>query len=55
MQHWPIIVIEVLLIGGGALAFGWWQLRELKRLRQEREAKAAQDKDGKDCNSKPQS
>jgi len=30
-QHLPIVLIEVLLIFGGVLAFGWWQLREIKR------------------------
>jgi hypothetical protein len=36
-EHWPIIVIEVVLGFGGALLFGWWQLRTIKRDR----AKAA--------------
>lgn len=36
-EHWPIIVIEVVLGLGGALLFGWWQLRTIKRDR----AKAA--------------
>jgi hypothetical protein len=35
-SHLPIIVIELLLVLGGALGFGWWQLRELKKLRQQR-------------------
>ena len=29
----PIIVIELFLVAGGALAFGWWQLRDLKKER----------------------
>lgn len=36
-EHWPVIVIEVVLGFGGALLFGWWQLRTIKRDR----AKAA--------------
>lgn len=32
------IVIELVLIFGGALAFGWWQLRELDREKKKREA-----------------
>lgn len=27
----PVILIEVILVFGGVLAFGWWQLRDLKR------------------------
>jgi hypothetical protein len=27
----PIVLIEVVLIFGGVLAFGWWQLRSLER------------------------
>jgi hypothetical protein len=53
MSHWPIIVIELLLVGGGALAFGWWQLRELKRLRQEREAKKTQEREDDQPDGKP--
>jgi hypothetical protein len=41
-SHLPIIVVELLLVLGGALGFGWWQLRELKKLReQRRDAEAA--------------
>jgi hypothetical protein len=39
LDHLPLILVEVLLIFGGALAFGWWQLRDLKRERVKREAK----------------
>ena len=31
MQHLPIILIELVLVFGGVLAFGWWQLRSVKR------------------------
>jgi hypothetical protein len=37
MDHLPVIVIEVVLVFGGVLAFGWWQLRELARERKKRE------------------
>ncbi len=30
----PVILIEVLLVFGGVLAFGWWQLRDLERERE---------------------
>jgi predicted negative regulator of RcsB-dependent stress response len=50
-QNLPVIVIEVVLIFGGVLAFGWWQLRDLKkeqdktaRERSAREAAEARDK-----------
>jgi hypothetical protein len=34
----PFIVIELFLVAGGALAFGFWQLRDLKKERLKREA-----------------
>ena len=30
----PIILIEVVLVFGGVLLFGWWQLRSVKRDRE---------------------
>lgn len=33
-QNLPVILIEVVLILGGVLAFGWWQLRDLKKQRE---------------------
>lgn len=46
-SHWPLILIEGVLVFGGALAFGWWQLRSVKRDREkmlaERRAREAQD------------
>ena len=32
--HWPLILIEGVLVFGGALAFAWWQLRSVKRDRE---------------------
>jgi predicted negative regulator of RcsB-dependent stress response len=36
-QNLPVILIEVVLIFGGVLAFGWWQLRDLKKAREQTE------------------
>ena len=30
----PIIVIELMSVFGGALLFGWWQLRSIKKEQQ---------------------
>jgi predicted negative regulator of RcsB-dependent stress response len=34
-QNLPLILIEVLLIFGGVLAFGWWQLRDVRQAQQQ--------------------
>jgi predicted negative regulator of RcsB-dependent stress response len=34
-QNLPVILIEVLLIFGGVLAFGWWQLRDIKQAQEQ--------------------
>jgi hypothetical protein len=47
MTNLPIILIEVVLIFGGVLAFGIWQLRALKR--QEKPSST----DSKDAARKP--
>lgn len=36
-DHLPLIVVEIVLVFGGAVAFAWWQLRDLKRERRKRE------------------
>ena len=36
-QNLPVILIEVVLIFGGVLAFGWWQLRDLEKERERSE------------------
>ena len=36
-QNLPVILIEVVLIFGSVLAFGWWQLRDLKKERERTE------------------
>lgn len=40
-EHWPIVLIEVVIIFGGVLAFGWWQLRSVKRDREAAQARRA--------------
>jgi hypothetical protein len=37
MSHLPLIVVEIVLVFGGALAFAWWQFRDLARERKKRE------------------
>lgn len=47
MNHLPLILVEVVLVFGGAVAFAWWQFRDLKREREKREAaKRAQQEAG---------
>ncbi len=56
-QNLPVILIEVVLIFGGVLAFGWWQLRDLKREREKteraRRETAAARKTTEDSNATP--
>ena len=40
-QNLPVVLIEVVLIFGGVLAFGWWQLRDLKKERERTRARTA--------------
>ena len=44
-QHFPIIVVELIMVFGGALAFGWWQLRDIKKdqLKAQRELEQSKD------------
>lgn len=58
--NWPIVLIEGVLVFGGALLFGWWQLRSIKRdqqkAREERERagrEAAQGTDAGDSARNP--
>ena len=30
-DHTPLILVELVLVFGGVLAFAWWQLRDVKR------------------------
>lgn len=41
-DHLPIIVVEVVMIFGGVLVLGWWQLRSLKRDREQSARERAQ-------------
>jgi hypothetical protein len=40
-EHTPIILIELLLVLGGTLGFGWWQLRSIRRDREKAAAERA--------------
>ncbi|MCU0967548.1 MAG: hypothetical protein MUF03_01795 [Rubrivivax sp.] len=48
--NWPIVLVEVVLVMGGTLAFAWWQLRSLRRdqeqTRREREAREQAERSG---------
>lgn len=33
-ENLPVILIELVLVFGGVLAFGWWQLRSVRRDRE---------------------
>lgn len=35
----PVIVIELVLVLGGTIAFAWWQFRDLDREKKKREAR----------------
>jgi predicted negative regulator of RcsB-dependent stress response len=52
----PVILIEVVLVFGGTLAFGWWQLRSVKRDSEaaRRETEAAQAREAADGAEPPQ-
>jgi hypothetical protein len=43
MDHLPLIVVEVVLVFGGAVAFAWWQFRDLARERAKREVAKRRD------------
>ena len=51
-SNWPLLLIEGVLVFGGALLFGWWQLRSVARDQQEtarrRAAEAQRDAQGSD-------
>jgi hypothetical protein len=36
VSHLPLIVVEVILVFGGAVVFAWWQWRDLARERRKR-------------------
>jgi hypothetical protein len=52
-SNWPLILIEGVLVFGGALLLGWWQLRSVARDQREtkrrREAEAREETDGPDA------
>jgi hypothetical protein len=45
VNHLPLIVVEVLLVFGGALAFAWWQFRDLRLEREKREKRKQDHRD----------
>jgi hypothetical protein len=45
-ENLPLILIEVVLVFGGALAFAWWQFRDLDRERKKREERKRQEGSG---------
>ncbi len=51
MNHLPLIVVEVVLVFGGALAFAWWQFRDLRLEREKREKRQQQPRDPVDADS----
>lgn len=44
-SHWPIVLIEIVLVFGGVLAFGWWQLRSVEKDRREMQARREREAD----------
>lgn len=56
-SNWPLLLIEGVLVFGGALLFGWWQLRSVARDQQEtarrRAAEAQQEAQGSDPTTAP--
>ena len=53
-EHLPLIVIEVVMVFGGALAFGWWQLSDIRRERRKREEAERRRRADTDAASQPQ-
>jgi len=51
-EHLPLIVVELVLVFGGAVAFAWWQFRDLRRERERREAQRGHCA-GKDSTQRP--
>ena len=42
--HLPFILVEVVLVFGAAMAFAWWQFRDLRREREKREQRQRQER-----------
>jgi predicted negative regulator of RcsB-dependent stress response len=51
-DHLPLILIELVLVFGGVLAFAWWQLRDVKRA-QEQAAAAKRAREAQSGNEEP--
>lgn len=39
-NHLPLVIVEGVMVFGGALLFGWWQLRSVRRDREKAARKA---------------
>lgn len=56
-SHWPLLLIEGILVFGGAIAFGWWQLRSTARdaedTRRQREAEARAERAARETHDGP--
>lgn len=42
-SHWPIILVEGVMVFGGALAFGWWQLWSIRKDREKAALRRAEE------------
>ena len=51
--HLPFILVEVVLVFGAAMAFAWWQFRDLRREREKREQRQRQDRAAHDAGGGP--
>jgi len=49
-SHLPLVIVEGVMVFGGALLFGWWQLRSVKRDRE----KSAEEVRRKAAESRPE-
>lgn len=49
----PLVLVEVVLVLGGALAFAWWQLRDVERAQREARERRAREAAAADPGSDP--
>ncbi len=53
MEHFPFIAIELVMVLGGALAFSWWQFRDLDREKAKRAKREAAEKAAAQAEDQP--